>query len=348
MKGRLICGAAAGDSNSIMKNNIEAIYSVGFDTYMHGIKYDEIRLYINNSTDYHKTALNRAAELGIKVHLIMDCKLWCPTNVDISNCYERFIRSSTSKTKFYDDLTWVLQRYKNYPAFEGIHLEEPYDHWDDCAANENAGLPCPNPPEYYQNIKDLWNDFHVNCRIRIDNENMGIGFHFGFNWATYSKSSSGRMGCDYAYVSNNITNSLNKPLYTYFVFQSSAVSGTEFGNQYTEWHSRLPNIEILNCAYIQGSAELSSPECQASGGYSSIKCYNQVVYDLIKWAIDNNEGVWVFNVGFFWAPSIYYTNYVNTTYPGANAGEKLTNLLNIDTCPKPQFSFNINQVYNKE
>jgi len=125
-------------------------------------------------------------------------------------------------------------------------------------------------------------------------------------------------------------------LINHVLWQSSSMTLDSFQGEYNNFktYATNPNIKIEGAVYAY---------------YVTPIRYPPDLIDMVKWTLDNNIHIYTFTEDRLRdTPLSYYPKYCVNGCLGETAWSAISDVLLADSCPKPQFSFNINQVYNKE
>ncbi|MDD5687537.1 MAG: carbohydrate-binding protein [Elusimicrobia bacterium] len=248
----------------------------------------------NGNHDYIGDGVTYAYSKGVKTYFFMVIGKY--TGDD----YEAFKNSTSAQNQFLSDLEWVLQ---HYPTLAGIEMEEPHFH----------GSPVPN--DGGAAWRAFTNSFFTKCKnviAKYKPTDQPDVFVWSFNSASNSASNVSLIGIDTVYINAN-------KLFNAFEIQNSAQSLSDYQYNVTAWQSRLPNLEVFSCTYLNWSSLCDACEVQYPN-WDNPTCWNQAFFDQVKWAKSVGHSIRIFIHGRLTTSASMWPN---DTTPGATAGEKV-------------------------
>ncbi|MDD5688423.1 MAG: carbohydrate-binding protein, partial [Elusimicrobia bacterium] len=277
---------------SLLNSDIDYAAYCGVDSISPGLIPSYIAGVKNGEPDYIGDGIVYAHSKGIKTYLFMNMNKYTGGDRDA------FKNSVSAQNLFLSDLAWLLQRY---PTLDGIEMEEPHA----------GGIP----PDGGAAWRAFTNSFFTKCKNVISQykpTDQPNTFVWSFNCASNSESGVWGVGIDTAYINAN-------KLFNAYEIQNNNQTLSDFQNNFSVWQSRLPNLEVFSSVFLTWTTLLSACEVQYPN-WNSPTCWNQAIFDQLKWAKSVGHSVRVFTFGRFGQLASMWPN---DTTPGATAGDKI-------------------------
>ncbi len=303
------------------KAKVDLLYSAGYNV---SVLFDElnpakVQSIRNGDYDMNLEYIQYAHSKNLKVKAIFNWNRYVPIDPITKKPLGYKIKEEPYYSTWMNDFNTIVDHYKkfdsngNYIGLDMLELEEPTVH---------NSAPFLN--QMYRDFKaklqsiGIWKkmSFGMNDPILIDSLDTEycIGVRKHICW-----------GIDYETI-------CNEELMNHVLWQSSSMSLDGFQGEHNRFKSWItnPNIQLEGAVYAY---------------YIDPIRYPTDLIDMVKYALSNNLNIYTFTEDRLRSTALsYYPKYCVNGCPGQTAWTAIRDVLLADNCPKPQFTFNINQV----
>ncbi len=284
---------------STMSAEINTAAGYGSDCYKAEILPSHITVIKGGGIDYIADGIAQAHSKGMKFQIILSGVKWAGGNREA-------LRTDINATNYFiSDFTWLLQRY---PGLDGIELEEPQTYITD--GTVSAAWRTFNN-QFFTTLQNIVTQYH----------SITDGtFYWSFNVASNTDSGIFIIGIDLNYINAN-------NLFNAYLIQNNVSSLISFQNNIAAWKLRLPNRYIVSAAMVTYSGLINA--CGLPLPWNSPTCWNQDIFNQVRWANANNQPISIFTLTYLKQPASMWPSDIT---PGTTAGEKIQSIWVTPTC----------------
>jgi hypothetical protein len=273
---------------------------MGLDTVdMYVSKNDIGNIRYGGAYDFIKAGITLSHAVGMKY--MIRISEYSFTSSGVLNSWAEFVDSSTEQTSFLEVFEWILI---TYPNLDGIEIEESEGETDD-----------PTIAQKYRTFKNMFLTKEKNLVKKYHPE---TGFTWSINSGNSWMSTLYFGGYDFDYIISN-------HLIDHYFMQTNQYNMQQFIDRITEIETKFSGSGIKLGSWVY--SDRANTDCTGQ-----IKCYNQEIVPFMKYLIEHNIIIAIFN--FYrntWIESSFYPGF---EYLGSTLGEIIKTVLSeADTGP---------------